>query len=167
MKLYNSAAVARWLDLTERRVRQLRDKGIIKEYRQGYYKLQETIHKYIHYLRGENDGSSQNISYNAERAKLIKAKRELQELELQLKKNKVHKSEDVELVMTDMLIKFKTRIMAIPAKASPILAKKTDQTEIFKILKQYTDEALEELSNYGKTFERCEDIEDKEYTESN
>lgn len=26
MKLYTSAAIARWLDLTERRVRQLRDK---------------------------------------------------------------------------------------------------------------------------------------------
>ncbi|MDO4301771.1 MAG: hypothetical protein Q4D26_10320 [Clostridia bacterium] len=166
MKLYSSAAVARWLDLTERRIRQLRDKGIIKEYRQGYYMLQETIHKYIHYLRGENDGF-QNLNYNTERAKLIKAKREIQELELQLRKNEVHTSEDVKLVMTDMLVKFKTRIMAVPAKASPILAKKTDQTEIFKILKQYVDEALEELSRYGKTFEENDNIGDKEDTEAN
>lgn len=160
MKLYNSSAVARWLDLTERRVRQLRDKGIIKEAMPGYYNLRETIIQYIHFLRGDNQGNS--LNYNDERAKLIKAKRELQEIELKLRKNEVHTSENIELIMSDMLIKFKTRMMAIPAKASPILAKKTDQTEIFKILKQYTDEALAELSDYGKTFEECEDIEDTE-----
>ena len=34
------------------------------------------------------------------------------------------------------LVRFKTRLMAIPAKLSPILSKKKDQTEIFKLLKR-------------------------------
>ena len=50
--------------------------------------------------------------------------------------------------MVDTLIKFKTRLMAIPAKLGPTLAKKKDQTEIFKLLKAAIDEALEELADY-------------------
>lgn len=160
MKIYNSNAVARWLDITERRVRQLRDEGIITEYKPGYYDLKKVIIQYIHYLRGTNSGK--NLNYNTERAKLIKTKRELQELELTKKRNDLHSSEDIKLVMTDMLIKFKSRMMAIPAKASPVLTKETDQTRIFKELKKLIDEALEELADYGQTFEEYNENENSQ-----
>ena len=84
---------------------------------------------------------------------MVRAKREAQELELQMRKNEVHTSEDVEQVMSDMLIRFKTRLMAIPAKLSPIMAKKTDQTDIFQTMKTAVDEALEELSDFNTAFE--------------
>ena len=42
MKLYTSKVVAQWLGLTERRVRQLRDEGVIAEARPGLYDLQPT-----------------------------------------------------------------------------------------------------------------------------
>ena len=42
--------------------------------------------------------------------------------------------------------------MAIPAKLSPILSKKKDQTEIFKLLKRAIDEVLEELSDFQTVF---------------
>lgn len=71
---------------------------------------------------------------------------------MQLRKNELHTAEDVEQVMTDMLIRFKTRLMAMPAKLSPILAKKTDQTEIFKLMKTGVDEALEELADFDTVF---------------
>ncbi len=156
MKLYTAAAVAKWLDLSERRVRQLRDDKIITEYRPGLYNLQEVNHQYINYLR-KNSPTEEQIDYNTERAKLVRAKRVNQELELQLRKNEVHTSEDVEQVMTDMLIRFKTRLMSIPAKLSPILSKKKDQTEIFKLLKAGIDEALEELSDFQTVFGDGED----------
>lgn len=156
MKLYTAAAVAKWLDLSERRVRQLRDDKIITEYRPGLYNLQEVNHQYINYLR-KSSPTEEQIDYNTERAKLVRAKRVNQELELQLRKNEVHTSEDVEQVMTDMLIRFKTRLMSIPAKLSPILSKKKDQTEIFKLLKAGIDEALEELSDFQTVFGDGED----------
>jgi len=40
MKLYTSVAIARYLDMTERNVRTLRDKGILTEYKPGLYDLQ-------------------------------------------------------------------------------------------------------------------------------
>lgn len=152
MKLYTAAAVARHLDMTERNVRTLRDKGVLTEYKPGLYDLQTATHQYINFLRKKNPDVEEKVDYNTERAKLVRAKRESQELELQLRKNEVHTTEDVEQVMTDMLIRFKTRLMALPAKLSPILAKKTEQTEIFKLMKSAVDEALEELADFDTVF---------------
>lgn len=156
MKVYTTKIVAKWLDMTERNVRQLTQKKVLSEYKPGLYKLRETIHEYIQFLRNQNP-ESEDVDYNEERAKLVKVKREHEELELMLKKGEAHKTEEVEQVLTDMLIKFKTRLMAIPAKQSPILVKKTDQTEVFRILKAAIDEALEELSDYDSTFGRDTD----------
>ena len=152
MKLYTAAAVARHLDMTERNVRLLRDKGVVTEYKPGLYDLEAVTHSYINFLRRKNPDAEENVDYNTERAKLVRARRENEELELQLKKNEVHTTEDVEQAMKDMLIRFKTRLMAIPAKLSPVLSKKTDQTEIFKLLKSGVDEALEELADYDTVF---------------
>jgi phage terminase Nu1 subunit (DNA packaging protein) len=152
LKAYTTKAVANWLDLSERRVRQLRDEKVITEIRPGLYDLKTVNKQYINYLRKNNPESESAIDYNAERAKLVRAKRESQELELQMRRNEVHTTEDVEQVMTDTLVRFKTRLMAVPAKLSPILSKKKDQTEIFKLLKNAIDEALEELSDFQTVF---------------
>lgn len=159
MKLYTVKAVAAWLDLTESRVRQLRKEKIITEYKPGLYDLKTVNHEYINYLR-KNSPTETSVDYNTERAKLVRAKRESQELELRLRKNELHETEEIEKVMTDTLIKFKTRLMAIPAKQSPILSKKKDQTEIFKLLKAAIDEALEELADFQQLFGY--EVEDEE-----
>jgi hypothetical protein len=152
MKLYDVKAVARFLDVSERRVRQLRDEKVIAEVRPGLYDLIDTNHRYINYLRKRNPESEETIDYNTERAKLVRAKRKNEEYELQLKENKLHSSEDIEAVMKDMLVNFKARLMAIPAKLAPVLCKKTDRAEIFKLLKEHIDEALLELSDFNGTF---------------
>ncbi len=157
MKLYTSAAIARRLDMTERNVRSLRDKGVIREYRPGLYDLGEVTVQYINFLRKNNPEAEEKVDYNTERAKLIRAKRESQELELQLRKNELHSTEDIEQTITDMLIRFKTRLLALPAKQAPLLAKKTDQAEIFKLIKAGVDEALEELADYDALFGGEED----------
>lgn len=159
MKLYTVKAVAAWLDLTESRVRQLRKEKIITEYQPGLYDLKTVTHEYINYLR-RNSPTETSIDYNTERAKLVRAKRESQELELRLRKNELHETADIEKVMTDTLIKFKARLMAIPAKQSPILSKKKDQAEIFKLLKAAIDEALVELADFQNLFEY--EVEDEE-----
>ncbi|MDE6907232.1 MAG: hypothetical protein K2P21_03565 [Lachnospiraceae bacterium] len=158
MKLYTVKVVAAWLDLTEARVRQLRKAKIITEYQPGLYELKTVTHEYINYLR-KNSPAEDSVDYNTERAKLVRAKRESQELELKLRKNELHETEEIERVMTDTLIKFKSKLMAIPAKQSPVLSKKRDQTEIFKLLKAAVDEALEELADFQKLFGYTEDDE--------
>lgn len=162
MKLYDAKAVARFLDLTERRVRQLRDDGVVSEVRPGLYDLAETNRRYINYLRARNPDSAEQLDYNTERAKLVRAKRLNEEFDLKIKENQLHSTEDVEQVLTTMLISFKGRIMSIPAKLSPILSKKTDKAEIHKILRQAVEEALNELADFNTLFGEMEGAADDE-----
>lgn len=150
LKMYTAAAVARRLDMTERNVRLLRDKGVLTEYKPGLYDLQTVTVQYINFLRQKNPEAEDKVDYNTERAKLVRAKRESQELELRVRKNELHTTEDVEKALTDTLVNFRTKLMSIPAKLSPIMAKKKDQAEIFKLLKAAIDETLEELSDFDK-----------------
>ena len=150
LKMYKAAAVARWLDMTERNVRLLRDKGVLTEYKPGLYDLKTVTVQYINFLRQKNPEAEDKVDYNTERAKLMRAKRESEELELQLRKNELHTTEDIEKALTDILVNFRTKLMAIPAKLSPIMVKKKDQTEIFKLMKTAIDETLEELADFDK-----------------
>ena len=154
MKLYNTKVIARLLDISERRVRQLKDEKVIQEYKgmAGLYDLVPTVRGYVNYLRKRNPESAENIDYNTERAKLVKAKRLNEEYDLRVKEGDLHTSADIECVMSNMLINFKSRLMAIPAKLSPVLSKKTDKAEINQILKDAVDEALNELSDFDKIF---------------
>lgn len=149
MKLYTSKVVAAWLGLTERRVRQLRDEGVISEKQPGLYDLQATVTKYITFLRN----GSGKINLNDERAGLTRAKREAAEMENKLRMGELHRTQDIEAGLKTVFLNIRGRFLALPAKLSPTLASMGgNQTAIFDELKQAIDEALEELSDYRVTF---------------
>lgn len=148
MTLYTSKVVAQWLCLTERRVRQLRDEGVIVEARPGLYELQPTVARYITYIGGARKETLTN-----ERMKLTRAKREAAELENELRKGEVHRTEDIERGIKSMFLNIRSRFLALPAKLSPTLATMGgNQTGIFDELKQAIDEILEEMSDYRVAF---------------
>ena len=148
MTLYTSKVVAQWLCLTERRVRQLRDEGVIVEARPGLYELQPTVARYITYIGGAGKETLTN-----ERMKLTRAKREAAELENELHKGEVHRTEDIERGIKSMFLNIRSRFLALPAKLSPTLATMGgNQTGIFDELKQAIDEILEEMSDYRVAF---------------
>lgn len=148
MTLYTSKVVAQWLCLTERRVRQLRDEGVIVEARPGFYELQPTVARYITYIGGAGKETLTN-----ERMKLTRAKREAAELENELRKGEVHRTEDIERGIKFMFLNIRSRFLALPAKLSPTLATMGgNQTGIFDELKQAIDEILEEMSDYRVAF---------------
>lgn len=153
MTLYTSKAVADWLGLTERRVRQMRDAGIIREERPGLYDMKPTVKAYLAYLRG-NTGD-----LNQQRAELTQAKKELAKLELDERRGALHRTEDVEQALTTMVMNFRTKIMSMPAKLAKTLAGTSDNAEVYDILKKETDEALAELSDYNTAFAVREDAD--------
>ena len=145
MTLYTSKVVAQWLCLTERRVRQLRDEGVIAEKQPGLYDLQATVVRYITFLRN----GSGKISLNDERAGLTKAKREAAEMENKLRMGELHRTQDIERGLKTVFLNIRGRFLALPAKLSPTLAGMGgNQTAIFDELKQAIDETLEEVSDY-------------------
>lgn len=151
MKVYNRKAVAAFLGLTERRIQQLTDDGILSEVKPGLYNLQRATQDYIRSIKDGNDSGGQ-LDFKTEKARLMQSKRRLAELELRQRESELHESAVIEQVLSNMLINFRSRLRAIPAKLAPILAEKTDKTAIFSLLKEATDEALTELSDYKTAF---------------
>ena len=159
MKLYTCETVADWLALTPRRVRQLRDEGIISERAPGLYEMKPTITRYIMYLRK----GSGKTDLNDERALLTRAKREAADMENDLRRGALHSSEEIEKGIKTMCLNIRTKLLTLPAKLSPRLSQMSgNQTEIFDELKKAADETLEELSDYRTLLATASDNDEKE-----
>jgi vacuolar-type H+-ATPase subunit F/Vma7 len=150
-KIYTRKIIAEVLMLSEKRVKQLTDEGILKEFSEGHYKLLPAVQGYIGYLQNMLGGGS--TDYNQEKAKLTQIKREDAELELKQKRNELHKSGDVEFIVTNMLIAFKAKLEVLPYKTLPAILNIPDTADkadyISSALKSAVDEALNELAEYN------------------
>ena len=146
--------------MTPKNVERLTQKGILQTAQGNLYSLIEANRAYIRYLKDRNS-ETEGADLNEERAKLTKAKRLNEELDLAVKKGELHKTEDIEKVMSATLINFKTRLSAIPAEEAEKLATMTDKAKIFLYLNEKIKEALSELSNFEEVFKE-ELIEDEE-----
>ena len=105
MKLFTSNVIADWLAVTPRRVRQLRDEGVLVEKTPGLYDLQSSVVRYISYLRK----GSGNTNLNDERAMLLRAKREAADMENEERRGNLHKTEDVEKGLSALCLSMRGR----------------------------------------------------------
>ena len=112
-----------------------------------------------HYEVVTLDAPDGEINIEEEKALHERVKRHISELRLQTMKGELHKAEDVEKVMTDMLTSFKTRVMNIPSKVAPVLESR-DAGFIKDRLTAEVTEALNELKDYDpKAFYSDEYVE--------
>lgn len=160
MKLCTDKIVADWLALTPRRVRQLRDEGVIMEKAPGLYDLRTTVTRYVLYVR---KGSKADL--NDERALLTKAKREAADMENDVRRGMLHSSADIEKGIKTMCLNIRGRFLTMPAKLAPKLAEMSgDQAAIFDELNRAMKEALEGLSSYSEAMMAPDGGADEEET---
>jgi hypothetical protein len=151
----SAGVLGRIIGVSDRRIRQLADEGILTKVSSGRYNLQESLHSYILNLRVANDAAKiqteleDKLDYGLEKAMHERVKRHMSELQYALMKGNVHKSEDVEAVMTNMLTNFKTKIMNLPSKLTPLLVDRQDKKYILELLTNELHETLTELSEYN------------------
>ncbi len=149
MKLYTSNVVADWLAVTPRRVRQLRNEGVLVEKVPGFFELKASVVRYISYLRN----GSGNTNLNDERAMLTRAKREAAEMENDERRGSLHKTADIEKGLAALCLNMRGRFSGLPAKLSGELAQMGgNQAGIHDKLKEAIDETLEELSRFNVAF---------------
>ena len=163
MKLYTSNVLAEWLAVTPRRIRQLRDEGVLIEKAPGLYELKSSVVRYISYLRK----GSGNTNLNDERAMLTRAKREAADMENEERRGNLHSTADIEKGLAAMCLNMRGRFSALPAKLSGELAQMGgNQAGIFDKLKSAIDETLEEMSSFNVAFaiKSGEDKEDEDGT---
>lgn len=156
--------------VSDRRIRQMAEEGIVTRAAKGRYKLVDSVKNYLLALKlaaegGNVDSVDGFINYDEEKGLHERVKRHISELKLQIMKGEVHKAEDVERVMMDMLAAFKTRVMNIPSKVAPVLESR-DAVFIKDRLTSEVMEALNELKDYDpKAFYSDEYVESEEEDE--
>ncbi len=89
-----------------------------------------------------------NSSGKDEELELKKIEKETKKFNLDIKKGKYHLEDDVILLVSDMLARFKSKLTCLPAKISIDLLNKTNRREIEDILKKEINQTLLELSGY-------------------
>ena len=163
----SAAVLGDLFGVTDRRIRQMAEEGIVVRAAKGRYKLVDSIKNYLLTLKLAAEGvgvelADGEIKLDEEKAIHERVKRHISELKLQIMKGEVHKAEDVEIVMMDMLVAFKTKIMGIPSKVAPILENR-DAAFIKDRLTKEVIEALNELKDYDpKAFYSDEYVEESE-----
>lgn len=136
------------LGLSSRRIQQLAKENVLARVKHGKYDLPHSIQAYIEYLKEQNKTVEQ-MDFNQEKTLLTRANRMKAEMELKIMKGEVHRSEDIEKVMNDMLSSFRAQMLVIPGKVAPQILGKEDLEIIKDIIKKYIYESLQELSEYN------------------
>ena len=162
MELFVTAKkLAQILGITERRVNQLvNELKVLERDENGKFNLQKNVQNYYKFKYCKDE----EIDYNIEKAKHERAKREMAEIELAKLKNKMHDAEDVERVLTGMLINFRNRMLTIPVKVAPQVIGQKNIAVINEILRQEIQDVLQELSEYNPEMfiEEGEKIEEED-----
>lgn len=155
-------------NLTERRVRQLVEEGVIARVGHGRFDLIDTVSKYVTFLKLASAGLDENdVAESLDYEKWLheKAKREKAEIELAHIKNEMHHSEEVETVMNHMVMAFRSKMLSLPTKVAMMLVDKTDPKQIEAIIEKDIHEALKELEDYNPAM-FVKSVEDENVEES-
>lgn len=156
--LVDSKVIATLFGVTTRRVQQLVSEGVITATKKGNankYDLLPTIQRYIRHLtekangrkESEKDTEAESKKLEAE-ADLKRSKADMAALQLKELEGEMHRSEDVEAAVTDLVYTIRSMLTALPGRlavdvvnaASPAEASEIIRTEVYKV--------LEELAGY-------------------
>lgn len=160
--IVNSVTLGDRWGITDRRVRQLKDEGVIEEVARGKYNFFECNKRYITFLRQAAetgcDKKQAKLDKDEQQAMHEKVKREKSELQLKIMKGELHKSEDVEMVMTDMIANAKSKLLGIPSKAAPMVMGYKEIPKVQAVLQRLIEESLIDLSDYTTELFKNDDV---------
>ena len=124
--LQGSAIIAKLFGVTERRVQQLAKEGVIQAAQTRPYKfdLLPTVQAYIKHLSDKANGkeakSTDTVQAEADKlraeADLKQSKAKISEMQLKEFEGKMHRSEDVEAMTSDLVYTVRSMIMALPGR---------------------------------------------------
>jgi phage terminase Nu1 subunit (DNA packaging protein) len=139
--------IARLLDLSERRIQQLSREGVIPKAERGQYDLVAAVRDYVAYLRDlAVKAQSGAPDFGAERARLIKAKADLAEMEASGRRGELLPAEAVEAAWTAVLARLRARLLVLPDRLAPLCHEETTIAGVRDQIRKAVREALDELA---------------------
>lgn len=152
------AVIAKLLDLSERRVQQLSREGVIPKAMRGQYDLVGSVRGYVRYLRDQAAKAQAGApDYASERARFIRARADLAEMEAAEKRGAVIPAADVEAAWIAVLARLRTRLLALPDRLAPLVHAEASPAGVRDTLRGALREALEELAETDVRPERDND----------
>lgn len=143
---YSLSIIAKLLMLTERRVNQLTQEGVIPKVERGKYDLVASVQGYIRYLKERSLGSGLADDEYEHKKRLLKARADLAEMEAAQLSSQLIRAEVAEKVWVDVCARFRQKALSVPPKAAPLVAVETDASICYEIIESFLYEALAELA---------------------
>jgi len=156
----SQSQLARALSLTQPRINQLIDEGIVirdESSKVGEVMLLESLQNYLLSKNATGD----NVNFWREKGLHEKAKRELAEVKLAKTRGELYEASAVESVLSEILTNFRSKLLGLPAKYAAQLEGKS-RAKIYQLLNSAVEENLSELAAglEGATFEANQDVEE-------
>ena len=140
--------MAKLLLMTERNVSGLAQRGVIPKSERGRYELVPVVQAYIRYLRDRTIGGDMTGDENLANAKgrMVKARARMAEAEADLLDGTVLRRAAVEAAWERVLVALRMRILALPAKAAPVMHAAPTLAEASAVLTTAVHDLLTELA---------------------
>jgi phage terminase Nu1 subunit (DNA packaging protein) len=139
--------IAKLLDLSERRVQQLSREGVIPKATRGQYDLIGSVRGYVRYLRDQAIKAQAGATdYAAERARFIRARADLAEMEAEQRRGSLIAAEQIEAAWIAVLALLRTRLLALPDRLAPRVHEQSTVGDTRNLIRAAIREVLDDLA---------------------
>lgn len=148
--------LASWLDLTDNRIRQLEDEGYFTsktESGKKKFELKSSIQLYIEYIKRHKETTI--LDTLDDEARKLKAEADLKEAKAAIEQMKkaefeatMHRSEDVERMVTDLCMAVRAELLALPGMLAVDVSEAQSASEAAGYIKKAVNDILNSLTDY-------------------
>lgn len=152
-----SRALAKLVMLSPERVRQLEDEGyFISKTEKGkkYFDLLPSVQMYIEYIKKQKEHPLYEVM--DDEARKLKAEADLKEAKAAIEQMKkaefeatMHRSDDVERIVTDLCMAVRAELMALPGMLAVDVASAQSASEAAGFIKKAVNDILNSLTDYS------------------
>jgi phage terminase Nu1 subunit (DNA packaging protein) len=162
----NVEAIAKALNLTTRRVHQLKAEGLPTVGR-GQYELGPCMAWYIRYLQNALEKRGPNINPDtpdllAEKTRLAREQGDKLAIENSIKRGELVYVNDVVQTWADHIASARAKLLAMPTKLAPQLVSQSNANVIATRIREEIDAALDELSEDRDEYQHIGSIEESD-----
>lgn len=156
-KMVKSAVLAELFGITTRRIQQLAKEGILsvtKVANENQYELSQAIKEYINHLNERADGKGNKEIESLETQKLKaetefkQAKAKMVGMELRELEGQMHRSEDVEFAIEDLVLNVRQLLLAMPGRLAVDVSNSKNSKVASKLISDEVNSILNQLSDY-------------------
>lgn len=141
---FSAAVIAKICGLSERQIHNLvKDKVIPGAQSRGNWPI-TNVTSYIEHLRRVRDSGGEDA--HEQKTRLLKEQADKIEMENAARRGELLDRSDVDAAMVSAFARVRSRLLAIPSKAAPIVTQHEDPAEAEIVLRGYVSDALRELS---------------------